>query len=133
MKKAVYFILIVLSYSSCKKTEDTAPAINDIYAPVVVTQAFNKTLANPNFSANNQEVFTAQFAKATAWTITLTGQTSHAVKTIKGISQSIDASNAVWEGYADAPPSFKAENVTAKLTFDNYPQDTFTTNLTIAA
>ncbi|MFM7024320.1 MAG: hypothetical protein ACKOXB_15215 [Flavobacteriales bacterium] len=131
MKKSILISLgissVLLFGWSCSK-ENLGPDLSTISGPVTVLSGFDKKAASVDFSKNEEQYFTAEFENETEWQITLKGNTSTAVKTIKGISKTIDASNSRWTGYADDAPSFQKETVTAQLTF-KHTTDTFTTTL----
>ncbi|MDB5272026.1 MAG: hypothetical protein JWO58_393 [Chitinophagaceae bacterium] len=122
MKKIIgVLVFTILFIASCKKTEQLGPDLVGIYGPVTVTQPFAVNTSSVNFATGGQIYFTAQFQNDAVWTITITGATSHAVKTITGISKNISIDNSLWTGTADVVPSFTVENVTATLTFKNSP------------
>lgn len=77
-----------------------------------VTTPFAANTSTVNFSAGNTVTFSATFNEEVSYTITITGQTSGAVKTITGMGSQL---NEVWTGNADLI-FFTAENVTAELT-----------------
>jgi len=109
----------VLFLFSCAKKEPVAPDLGVISGPVSFGNPFAVNNANPNFYNNDKIYFSATFGKQTHWLITITGNTSGAVKTFEGTGTEISVSNAYWDGTADALPSFRAESVTAVLSFPN--------------
>jgi hypothetical protein len=102
---------------SCAKKEPIAPDLGVISEPVGFGNAFAVNNANPNFYNNDKIYFSATFSKQTHWLVTITGNTSGAVKTFEGNGTEISAFNAYWDGTANALPSFRAEVVTAVLSF----------------
>lgn len=122
MRKIISIILLaMIVLSSCKKTEQLGPDLDGIYGPVTVVQPFAVSTTSVNFATGGQVYFTAQFQNDAVWTITITGTTSHAIKTITGLSKTISIENSLWTGIADGAPSFQVENVTAVLSFKNSP------------
>ena len=124
-------VLLTILSSSCSKKETLGPSIQGLYGPLELVETLKASNSNPNFDKKDSSVhFTAKFSSVTAWTLTITGQTSKATKTITGVSKFLDATNATWEGYADMLPSFKAEKIAAVLTFKNSP-DVLVDSLTL--
>jgi hypothetical protein len=104
---------------SCQKKEQIAPDLGVITGPVDFGNAFVVSKANPNFYNGDKIYFSATFNKETYWLITITGNTSGAIKTFEGVGKEISAVNATWDGTANVIPSFRAEGATAVLSFPN--------------
>lgn len=104
-------------FFSCAKKQQIAPDLGVISGPVDFGNAFAVSNANPNFNNNDQIYFGATFNKQTHWLITVKGNTSGAVKRFEGTGTIISIANSVWDGTADSVISFRAEAVTAKLSF----------------
>ena len=102
---------------SCTKKGPIAPDLGVISGPVDFGNPFAVSNANPNFNNNDQIYFGATFNKETHWLITVKGNTSGAVKRFEGTGTVISIANSVWDGTADSVISFRAEAVTAKLSF----------------
>ncbi|MFZ9848762.1 MAG: hypothetical protein ACO3EE_11525, partial [Flavobacteriales bacterium] len=65
---------------------------------------------NPNFLTKNVPLnpifFKATFNQEVSWTIRIDGKLSGAYKEIKGVGNTIDASNAIWQGDASSTEFF---------------------------
>jgi hypothetical protein len=120
MKRYISSTILVIglfSLFSCAKKEPIAPDLSVISGPVDFGNPFAVSNSNPNFNNNDQIYFSATFNKETHWLITVTGNASGAVKTFEGDGTVISATNATWDGTANSVPSFRAEAVTATLSF----------------
>ena len=117
MKKIIAILAVVLLLNACKKQETLAPSIDQIYGPLTVTQPFSASTNTVNFTTGEKVFFNAKFKNDAVWIITITGATSTAVKTIRGVGNTINVDNSSWNGSADQVPSFQVENVSVKLTF----------------
>jgi hypothetical protein len=69
-----------------------------------------------DFSAVENVSFNAEFNKNVNWTISITGNTSGAVKIIEGFSRFISSENAVWNGTTTVLPFFQNEICSIELT-----------------
>ncbi|MBX9853063.1 MAG: hypothetical protein K2X86_15075 [Cytophagaceae bacterium] len=135
MKKIFQYISLLLITGtiifSCKKYDDEfyGPAMGMAPSNFSVS-GFSPSNSNPNF-ASGSVYFQSTFNATVRWTITLTGQTSGAIKTIEGVSNVLDASTASWDGSTDTLKLFvQSETVTAELSILGWPQ-TYTTTLTV--
>jgi hypothetical protein len=133
MKNIIFAVLGgFIMLTACDQPEQIGPSVKEIYGPLSVTTPFAVSNSNPNFSTGATIYFTAKFANTTSWTITITGPTSGATKTISGISKDINSTNSKWDGTANSVPSFKVGEVaTATLTFAN-SSTVYTKTITIA-
>jgi hypothetical protein len=111
-KVLILFCFIIATSIACRKNKTTfdGPSITDIYSTFKVINAFEADRDSVNFANNEKVIFTAQFSKIVDWTITITGATSHSIKTFTGSSKTIDASNATWNGATSTFPIFAKEN-----------------------
>ena len=126
--KSVCFLFVFLSLFSCKKKYD-----KDFVGPQGRGEiSFNLNLVDSlsvkdsiaDFSITNTIpfFFNAKFDKAITWKLTITGDTSGAVKTFVGTSAQIDEKLATWNGNQDSLYFFT--NETCKVTLsDYYPID----------
>lgn len=121
MKKSILNLFVLLAgiatLVSCKKYKEEfygpgmGLAPDDFNASSIVVSD-----ANPNFKIGTVS-FQSDLSATVRWKLTLTGQTSGAVKFITGLSNSINSSNAVWDGSTDTVKLFKkGETVEVKLT-----------------
>jgi hypothetical protein len=138
MKRYISTTILVIGLVflfSCTKKEPIGPDLGVISGPVDFGNPFAVSNANPNFLNNDQIYFGATFNKETHWLITVTGNTSGAVKTFEGTGTVISVTNAMWDGTANTIPSFRAEAVTANLSFPSAnPKPTpISLSITIAA
>lgn len=84
--------------------------------PFTITQPFAINLAPVNFGV--PVYFTGGFNKFKGWTITITGNTSGAKKTITGSSKTLTSVNAKWDGSSDTVFFFRAaETCQAVISF----------------
>jgi uncharacterized membrane protein YciS (DUF1049 family) len=88
---------------------------NSYIGPFSITQNFAINVSPVNFSSSIY--FTGEFNRSKDWTITITGATSGASKTITGSSNVLSSSNAAWDGSSDALFFFRAESCQAVLSF----------------
>ncbi len=134
--KNIFKILLVTAAGSilliaCKKYKDEfyGPALG-IAPSDFSASALSVSNSNPNFISQTV-FFKSTFNATVRWTLTLTGQTSGAIKKITGVSNALDASTAVWNGSTDTLKQFrKTETVEAKLTVLGW-KDTLSTTLTV--
>ncbi|MCS6824924.1 MAG: hypothetical protein NZ529_11580 [Cytophagaceae bacterium] len=119
-------ISLMLTYA-CTKVERLGPIIR----PATITKPLSINKYTADFAAGDKIYFYAELDQEAEWIITIKGKTTGARYTIKGVSNIIDASNAVWEGYADVLPSFKQEEAVATLTLPNNPNQISKDSLTI--
>lgn len=129
MKKSILTsitFLLILGSLSCRKnkSEFDGPSIVDIFSSFKVLESFKADRDSVNFKAGQKVVFSARFSKIVDWTITIKGLSSKATKEIKGVSKTIDASNATWNGSTTLFPTFSAENCKVMLTIKDVT-DTF--------
>jgi Carbohydrate binding domain (family 11) len=114
MKKLFILIAIgsIACVSACRKNTKAfdGPSIQDIFSEFKLLSNFKANKDSVNFSSGQTVVFTADFNKVAEWTIDITGLNSKAIKTIKGTSKTIDATNATWNGSTSMLPMFAAEN-----------------------
>ncbi len=130
MIKKLYIVLIVVFAFACRKESDTfeGPSIEELYGDFSVLSDFSVSSAEVDFAAGEETYFMAQFNKTVDWTITITGKSSGAVKTISDRTKEIDASNATWNGSTTEFPVFAAEDCEAVLTIVDVA-DTFRLDL----
>jgi hypothetical protein len=118
MKKISILILaICVSLVACRKNKASfdGPSITDLYGEFKFLNAFAVNKDSFAFANTDNAIFTAKFNKITEWTISITGKTSKAVKIISGKSNTIDATNASWDGSTTILPLFKPEPCVATL------------------
>ncbi len=107
-------LFVLLALAGCKKDDVIGPNLQDLQGPVVITQALAVDNATPDFSTGEKVNITAAFDSDKSWIITITGQTTGAVKTYTGSGSEIDI---LWDGSADIFPSFGSETCDIDLTF----------------
>lgn len=125
MKRLIFInILIVLTmgvFSHCKRTVKDEELLGTEYRPApegfTVVTGLNASNLSPNFNPGNV-YFTGSFSHEVTWTLTITGETSGATKVFTGLSNSLNASNTLWDGGATSEIFFRTnENLTAVLSF----------------
>lgn len=112
--------LIVLTVAACRKDETNkfdGPSLEEQNSGFSITSPLVISKSSVNFSAGETVYFTAGMSKTSDWKITITGQSSGAVKVIEGTSKTILASDATWEGSTTQLPIFKNEVCKVQLTF----------------
>ncbi len=123
----------ILILVACKKykQEFYGPALG--IAPSDFTaSALSVSNTNPNF-VSQTVYFKSTFNATVRWTLTLTGQTSGAIKILSGVSNALDANTAVWNGSTDTLKQFrKTETVNASLAVLGW-KDTLHTSLTVGS
>ena len=133
MKKLILILLVPIMFLiSCRKDKSTidGPSISEIYGDFKVLENFKSNKDSVNFNMGETVVFSASFNKVVSWTITITGQTSKAIKTIKGDGRTISILNGQWNGSTTQLPLFGVESCTAKLKIKDL-QDSFLVNVKI--
>jgi hypothetical protein len=106
-------LLIVLFACSRKKVDYVGPAYVSAPSGFNVT-SFTGTPSSVDFTVDSV-LFKAVFPNPVTWTLTITGQTSGAVRTLRGISNSI---NLIWKGTNDGVTFFRTgETANAVLSF----------------
>ena len=117
MKKVLLFLSIVVLIAGCRKDDSTYDGISieELYSDFLLLQPLAVNTDSIDFSNGEVGIFTARFNKPVTWTLEITGQNSHAQKIIEGVSKSLDASNATWDGSTTIFPMFKAEPCSVRL------------------
>lgn len=132
MNKVFLLLFIpILFLISCRKDKSTidGPSISELYGDFKVLETFKSNKDSVNFNSGETVIFSASFNKVVS-TITITGQTSKALKTIKGDGRSISITNGQWNGSTTQFPLFGTENCTAKLKIKDI-QDSFLVTIKI--
>ena len=133
MKKYITYVFLgLIGLSSCHKKDATidGPSLNDVYGEFGIVSTLSKNLDSVDFSIGQSAVFTAEMTKIIDWKITITGQTTGAVKEITGTSNSLTQATASWIGETTLFPVFGAELCDVDLTFDG-EDDTLSTTIKI--
>lgn len=113
---------LIVVFISCKRTKE--PLLGSEYRPagkefyvVDDTLKINNTNLRLN-QATGAAVFLAKFSHPVSWTITVRGEDSGAEKVIQGLSDTLNAKNALWDGSSSNGYFFKrGENIKATLSF----------------
>lgn len=130
MKKYILIALIGAVLISCRKDENDnidGPNLTDVYGEFAVLETLNISQVNTDFSSGSNPFFTCQMSKIINWQLTITGQTSGAMKIIEGTSNKLNSSNASWNGSTTELPIFLAEVCDVMLTFNDEPDTLYTT------
>lgn len=122
MKKSFIFLIAVLPlFLSCRKKEKNqidGPSLTNVYGDFSVITPLATSLDSVDFSLGQSISFSAEMSKIVDWKLTITGQTSGAVKIIEGTSSTLNASNALWLGNTTLFPVFRAELCDVQLSFE---------------
>ena len=122
VKPLLLVAVLIGSWSCDHETEPPdGPNLIDRFGPFEVFEDFAVSLNTVDFSAGGTAVFTAEFNKNIDWVITITGQTSGAVKRIEGFDRFINAENATWNGTTTDLPFFRNETCIAEITVPEEP------------
>lgn len=117
MNKVNILFLIFLSGVACRhpaeKENFIGKEIGVASKEFSITEPFAVNSPDINLKTS-QAYFSGAFNERVSFTITLKGQTSGAIKRIKGLSDKIDISNSSWEGNAELT-FFMKEKVSAYL------------------
>ena len=122
MKRIFILVLALGVVISCRKEDQDAydgPSLVDLAGPFSVIEPLASSQQEIDFAADGDIIFTAELSKNTDWIISITGSESGAVRTLTGSDRIIDASNAAWNGGANAFPAFALEEVYVEMTFPN--------------
>ncbi len=133
MKKYITLILLgIIALSSCHKKDNSidGPSLNDVYGEFGVISTLDQNLDSVDFAAGQTAYFTAQMSKIIDWKITITGQTTGAVKEIIGTSSSLNQATTTWFGETTNFPVFGIEICDVQLTFEG-ESDTLTSTIKI--
>lgn len=132
MKKALYYILAFALgtslFASCEKEDPIGPSLVDLYGPFRILDSLTVP-STIDFTKDSLIIFGGTWSNISDWKITITGESSGAIKTIEGKSKTIDTLIASWDGTADGI-FFKKEICSIQLTFKDY-SDTITAKTTI--
>ncbi len=123
MKKILYIALTLVLITGCRKESDKfeGPSIEELYGDFAILTPFAVDRSQVDFAAGEVAIFTAEFSKPVQWTITITGETTGAQKTITAKTKSINADSATWNGSTTKFPVFGVENCKAMLTIEGEP------------
>lgn len=127
-------LVLAVGLAGCDHiTEPDGPNLTDRFGPFTLNEPLMANRATVDFTAGESIVFTAAFNKQTNWVLEIVGQQSGAVRRIEGFSRELTAENARWTGRTTELPLFKAEPVTATLSFpDEADAEPTSTQLMIA-
>ncbi|MCH2214305.1 MAG: hypothetical protein MK086_03955 [Flavobacteriales bacterium] len=107
------FLAIALTaiIASCEhdNTDPVGPNLFDRFGPFEYLDSLQTSSATVDFSAGETISFTAGFNKNVPWVLTITGQTTGAVKTITDFSDVLSAGNSTWNGSTTELPLFTNE------------------------
>ena len=116
------FALASLAFVSCERDlTPEGPALTDLYGTFKVKSGLTASRAQVNFANGESVYFTAETSISTDFVLTITGQTSGAVKRIEGKARTLDATNALWQGETSQFPTFQTEMCDVMLTYPGYP------------
>jgi len=122
LTKPFLILFFMLGLWSCDHdTDPEDPNLIDRFGPFEVVQDFEASTEVVDFSASGTVVFTAEFNKNINWVITITGNTSGAIKRIEGFNRIINAQNATWDGRTSVLPFFKNEMCSVEITIPEEP------------
>jgi len=126
------FLLLILPilFVSCEKELIEGPSLNDLYGELSIIEPFIVLGDSAEFDQDENIYFTALFSKQVDWKISIVGLNSGSVKIISGKSNSINQSNALWEGNSSSLPFFISEDCNVELTFKLH-EDTIINQLNI--
>jgi hypothetical protein len=118
-------LLSSVLFTECKRTVKDEEILGPEYRPapegfaIITPLDASDSDLNLNFTIGTKSVyFTGDFSHEVSWTITITGQTSGAQKIITGLSNSLNASNALWDGSSSNMIFFKqSESAIVVLSF----------------
>lgn len=114
--------LASLAFASCERDlTPEGPALTDLYGTFKVKTGLAASQAQVNFANGESVYFTAETSISTDFVLTITGQTSGAVKRIEGKARTLDATNALWQGETSQFPTFQTEMCDVMLTYPGYP------------
>ncbi|MFM9028524.1 MAG: membrane lipoprotein lipid attachment site-containing protein [Bacteroidota bacterium] len=126
MKKLIFLITALSMLAGCRKDDAAYDGISieELYSDFLLLQPLAVNSDSIDFVNGEAGVFTARFNKPVNWTLEIHGQNSGAKKIIEGVSKSLDASNATWDGSTTVFPMFKAEPCSVRLFIEGV-SDTF--------
>ena len=114
--------LASLAFASCERDlTPEGPALTDLYGTFKVKTGLVASRAQVNFANGESVYFTAETSISTDFVLTITGQTSGAVKRIEGKARTLDATNALRQGETSQFPTFQTEMCDVMLTYPGYP------------
>ncbi len=113
----IVLLISIISFTGCQRETDDFLGNEVIKAPdgFSITTGLAASTSNADFAVSPVD-FTATLSDKVSWQISITGLSSGAKKTIYGVSNSIDATVASWDGASDNIYHFRnGETVTAIL------------------
>lgn len=123
LKNKTYLLLIIalsLFVYACERDGETeGPNLVDLYGEFSVLDPFEVSQDKVDFAAGESVHFTARFSNIIDWKLTITGQSTGAIKTIEGKSKSIDNTSSLWLGETTELPIFGVEECRAQLSIAN--------------
>jgi hypothetical protein len=134
MKRYSLFIAIAVVLVSCRKedaSEFEGPSIDDLNSPLTIVSGLSSSSDLVDFAAGESVYFTAEMSKSINWQLRIIGLESGAEKIVEGFSETIGATEYVWDGSTTNFPVFRNEACLVELTFEN-ESDTLTDSLVIA-
>lgn len=132
MKKTLLLLSLLAAFGGCRKDDENfdGVSIEELYSDFILLQPLAVSGDSIDFASGETAVFTARFNKPVNWTLEITGHSSGAKKIIQGVSKSLDASNATWDGSTTVFPMFREEGCDARLTIEDV-DDTLETSTAI--
>lgn len=122
IRSIISVLLVITALSGCRVDEEfDGPSLNDLYGDFAVISPLQISNDPVDFSTGETTAFTAEFTKNISWTLRITGLETGAIKEISDFSNTLDASNATWNGTTTLLPMFRPELCAVELTFDNEP------------
>jgi hypothetical protein len=120
--------LLLIVFTNCKRTSKDEVMLGSNYQPASasfnVTSSLQAYKLSDNSTTNvgdfqyDSVYYKAKFNESVSWTLTISGLTSGATKTITGLSDSLDYTNAIWSGNSTSPRFFvNGEQAVAELSF----------------
>ncbi|MEM9897657.1 MAG: hypothetical protein AAF789_14955, partial [Bacteroidota bacterium] len=103
-------------------TDPVGPNLFDRFGPFEYLDTLQVSDTIVDFSAGETVSFTAGFNKNVPWLLTITGQTTGAVKTITDFNSKLDQNNSTWDGGTTELPLFTNEVCMVVLSVPEEPE-----------
>ena len=119
--------ILAIVFVSCEEDQRIfeGPSLQDLFGELTIIKDLKVVGDSANFSNGETLSFTASFSYFVDWKITITGQSSNAIKIIYDKSNTISPSNSSWGGEATTLPFFQNEDCSVVLSFTGHEDSLF--------
>ena len=114
--KNIFLITLAFFFLSCEyKPEYLGPSLQDQFGPLNISSELRSSMDIFDFQKAYANYFEASWSKNLNWELTLTGQSTGAIKTFSGFGSDLTVYESLWLGTANNFPSFSIEECDVEL------------------